>query len=64
MIGRILLWVNGFVVPAAVAIYTLDWIGLVVAVVSFANTLYFDLIIRPKIEKTLKAVARLLKMWE
>ena len=64
MIGRVLLWVNGFVVPTAVAVYTLDWVGAVIGVVSLLNTIYIDFVVRPKIEKVIKTAAKFLRAWE
>jgi len=64
MIGRVLLWVNGFVVPTVTAVYTLGWVGAVIGVVSLLNTIYIDLIVRPKIEKVIKAAVRFLRAWE
>jgi len=64
MIGRILLWVNGFVVPTAVSVYTLGWVGAVIGVVSLLNTIYIDFVVRPKIERVIKTAAKFLRAWE
>ena len=64
MIGRVLLWVNGFVVPTVTAVYTLDWVGLIVGVVSLLNTAYIDFVVRPKIERVIKTAAKFLRAWE
>ena len=63
-LGRVLLWLNMFVVPTAV-VYSVagPLVGVVAGVVNFLNAWYFDVKIRPKLERLSKVVDRFLKSW-
>jgi len=63
-LGRVLLWLNVFVVPTAV-VYSVAgvYVGLVAGVVNFLNALYLDARVRPKIERLSKVMDKFLKSW-
>jgi hypothetical protein len=63
-LGRVLLWLNVFVVPTAV-VYAVagPYVGVVACVVNFLNAWYFDRRVRPKLERIAKAVDKILKAW-
>jgi hypothetical protein len=63
-LGRILLWLNTFIIPTLV-IYSVAglWVGIAAAVANFLNALYFDFKVRPKLEKLGKVVDKFLKSW-
>jgi hypothetical protein len=63
-LGRVLLWLNVFVVPTAV-IYAVagPWVGVVAGAVNFLNAWYFDVRVRPKLERLSKVVDKFLKSW-
>ena len=61
-LGRILLWLNVFVVPTAV-VYSVAgmYVGVAAGVVNFLNAWYFDTRVRPRLERLGKASDRFLK---
>jgi len=63
-LGRVLLWLNVFVVPTAV-VYSVAgvYVGLVAGVVNFLNALYLDARVRPKMERLSKVMDKFLKSW-
>jgi hypothetical protein len=63
-LGRILLWLNVFVVPTAV-VYAVagPYVGAVAGVVNFMNALYIDRRVRPKLEKINKILDKFLRSW-
>jgi hypothetical protein len=63
-LGRVLLWLNAFVVPTAV-VYSVAglYVGLVAGVVNFLNAWYFDVKVRPRLERLGKVVDKFLKSW-
>ena len=63
-LGRVLLWLNVFVVPTAV-VYSVAgvYVGLVTGIVSFLNALYLDTEVRPRLERLSRAVDKFLKSW-
>ena len=63
-LGRVLLWLNVFVVPTLV-VYSVGgvWVGVVVGVVNFLNAWYFDVKLRPKLEKISKVLDKFLRSW-
>jgi len=63
-LGRVLLWLNVFVVPTAV-IYVVagPYVGVAVGVVNFLNAWYFDVKVRPKLEKISRVLDKFLKSW-
>jgi hypothetical protein len=63
-LGRVLLWLNVFVVPTLV-VYAVagPWVGLVAGIVNFMNAWYFDVKIRPKLERLGEVLDRFLKSW-
>ena len=64
-LGRVLLWLNTFVVPTAV-IYSVAgmYVGIVAGVVNFLNAWYIDVRVRPRLERLGKALDRFLKSWD
>jgi len=64
-LGRVLLWLNVFVVPTAV-IYVVagPYVGVVVGVVNFLNAWYIDAKLRPKLEKISRLLDKFLRSWE
>lgn len=62
-LGRVLLWLNVFVVPTLV-VYSVDvWVGVVAGVVNFLNAWYFDRRVRPRLEKMSKVIDKFLRSW-
>jgi hypothetical protein len=63
-LGRVLLWLNVFVVPTAV-VYAVagPWVGVVAGVVNFLNAWYFDVRVRPRLERLSEVVDKFLKSW-
>jgi len=63
-LGRVLLWLNMFVVPTAV-IYSVAgmYVGVAVGVVNFLNAWYIDVRVRPRLERLSKVLDRFLKSW-
>jgi Na+/H+ antiporter NhaC len=63
-LGRVLLWLNMFVIPTLI-VYALVgfWVGLVAGAVNFLNAWYFDSRIRPKLERLSRVVDKLLRSW-
>jgi len=63
-LGRVLLWLNVFVMPTLV-VYSVGgvWVGVVVGVVNFLNAWYFDVKLRPKLEKISKVLDKFLRSW-
>jgi capsular polysaccharide biosynthesis protein len=63
-LGRILIWLNVFVVPTAV-IYAVAgfYVGIAVGVINFLNAWYFDVKVRPKLEKISRLLDKFLKSW-
>jgi len=64
-LGRVLLWLNVFVVPTAV-VYSVAgvYVGLVAGIVSFLNALYLDAEVRPRLERLGRVVDKFLKSWD
>jgi hypothetical protein len=63
-LGRILLWLNVFVVPTAVVCAVAGmYVGAVAGVVNFLNAWYLDVRVRPKLEKLGKVLDKLLRSW-
>jgi hypothetical protein len=64
-IGRILLWLNMFVVPTLV-VYAVagPYVGAVAGVVNFLNAWYFDVKIRSRLERLFRAIDKFLRVWE
>ena len=64
-LGRILIWLNVFVVPTLV-IYSIGgiWVGVIVAVVNGINAWYLDMKVRPKLERLSRMLDKFLKSWE
>ena len=63
-LGRILLWLNVFVVPTLVVCAVAGlWVGVVAGIVNFMNALYLDVRIRPKMERMIRVLDRFLKSW-
>jgi len=63
-LGRVLLWLNVFVVPTAV-VYSVAgmYVGVAAGVVNFLNAWYFDTRVRPRLERLSKTLDRFLKSW-
>jgi capsular polysaccharide biosynthesis protein len=63
-LGRVLLWLNVFVVPTAV-VYSVAgmYVGVVAGVVNFLNAWYLDVRVRPKMERLSKVLDRFLRSW-
>jgi len=63
-LGRVLLWLNVFVVPTAV-VYSVAgmYVGVVAGVVNFLNAWYLDVRVRPKMERLSKVMDKFLKSW-
>jgi len=63
-LGRVLLWLNTFVVPTLV-VYAVagPYVGAVAGVVNFLNVWYLDVKIRPKLERLSKVVDKFLRSW-
>jgi len=63
-LGRVLLWLNMFVVPTAV-VYSVAgmYVGVAVGVVNFLNAWYIDVRVRPRLERLSKVLDRFLKSW-
>jgi hypothetical protein len=63
-LGRILLWLNVFVVPTLV-VYSIGgvYVGVVAGVVNFLNAWYIDRRIRPRLERLSKVLDKFLKSW-
>ncbi|MCR6669506.1 MAG: hypothetical protein NDF51_05860 [archaeon YNP-WB-040] len=63
-LGRVLLWLNVFVVPTAV-VYSVAgmYVGVIAGIVNFMNALYLDVRIRPKMERLIRVLDRFLKSW-
>jgi hypothetical protein len=63
-LGRVLLWLNVFVVPTLV-VYSIGgvWVGVVAGVVNFLNAWYFDRRVRPRLEKMSKVIDKFLRSW-
>jgi hypothetical protein len=63
-LGRVLLWLNVFVVPTLVVCAVAGfWVGAVAGVVNFLNAWYFDVRVRPKLERLGKVLDRFLRSW-
>jgi O-antigen ligase len=63
-LGRILLWLNTFVVPTLVVCTIAGiWVGVVAGVVSFLNAWYLDRRVVPKLERLDKVIDKILKSW-
>ena len=63
-LGRVLLWLNVFVVPTAV-VYSVAGmhVGVIAGVVNFLNAWYLDAKVRPRLERLSKVVDKFLKSW-
>ena len=63
-LGRVLLWLNVFVVPTAV-VYSVAgmYVGVVAGVVNFLNAWYLDVRVRPKMERLSKVLDKFLRSW-
>ncbi len=63
-LGRILLWLNVFMVPTLI-IYAIAglWVALVAGIVNFLNAWYFDRRVRPRLEKLGRVLDKFLKSW-
>jgi capsular polysaccharide biosynthesis protein len=63
-LGRILLWLNTFIVPTLV-VYAVAgfYVGLVAGVVNFLNAWYLDRRVRPRLEALSRMVDKVLKSW-
>jgi len=63
-LGRVLTWLNMFVVPTLV-VYSIAglWVGIAAGVVNFLNAWYFDRRVRPKLERLSKVLDKFLKSW-
>jgi len=63
-LGRILLWLNTFIIPTLL-IYSIAgmYVGVAAAVVNFLNAWYFDVKVRPKLERLSKVLDKFLKSW-
>ena len=59
MIGRVILWLNMVVVPTAFAYMFNVYVAMLVFSVSVVNALYFDLRVRPRMEKVIRFIERL-----
>jgi len=59
MIGRVILWLNMVVVPTAFAYMFNVYVAVLVFSVSVVNALYFDLRVRPRIQKIVRFIERL-----
>ena len=63
-LGRILLWLNTFVVPTLIVCAVAGlWVGIVAGAVSFVNAWYLDMRVRPKLERLSKVVDKFLRSW-
>ena len=63
-LGRVLLWLNVFVVPTLVVCAVAGlWVGVVAGIVNFMNALYLDVRIRPKMERMIRVLDRFLRSW-
>ena len=63
-LGRILLWLNTFIIPTLVVCAVAGlWVGVVAGIVNFMNALYLDVRIRPKMERLIRVLDRFLKSW-
>jgi hypothetical protein len=63
-LGRVLLWLNMFVVPTLV-VYAVagPYVGLVAGAVNLLNAWYFDARVRPKLERLSRVVDKFLRSW-
>ena len=63
-IGRVLLWLNMFVIPTLI-VYSVAgmYVGVAAGVVNFLNAWYFDFKVRPRLERLGKVVDKFLKSW-
>jgi len=63
-LGRVLLWLNVFVVPTAVVFAVAGpYVGFVAGAVNLLNAWYFDRRVRPKLERLFKVVDKFLRSW-
>ena len=63
-VGRVLLWLNVFVVPTLIVCAVAGvYVGLVAGAVNFVNAWYFDRRVRPRLERLFKVVDKVLKAW-
>jgi len=63
-LGRILMWLNVFVVPTLV-VYAVAgvYVGMVAGVVNFLNAWYLDVRVRPRLERLSRVIDKFLKSW-
>jgi len=63
-LGRILMWLNVFVVPTLV-VYAVAgvYVGMVAGVVNLLNAWYLDVRVRPRLERLSRVIDKFLKSW-
>jgi len=64
-LGRVLLWLNVFVVPTLV-VYSVGgvWVGVVAGAVNLVNAWYIDRRIRPRLERLGRVLDKFLRSWD
>ena len=63
-VGRVLLWLNVFVVPTLIVCAVAGpYVGFVAGAVNLLNAWYFDRRVRPRLERLFKVVDKVLKAW-
>ena len=63
-LGRVLLWLNTFIIPTLIVCAVAGfWVGVVAGVVNFLNAWYLDARVRPRLERLSKVMDKFLKLW-
>jgi len=63
-LGRVLLWLNTFIIPTLIVCAVAGlWVGVVAGVVNFMNAWYLDAKVRPRLERLSKVMDKFLKSW-
>ena len=63
-LGRVLIWLNVFIVPTLIVCAVAGvYVGLVAGAVNFVNAWYLDMRVRPKLERLSKVVDKFLRLW-
>ena len=63
-LGRVLLWLNTFIIPTLIVCVVAGlWVGVVAGVVNFMNAWYLDAKVRPRLERLSKVMDKFLKSW-
>jgi len=63
-LGRVLLWLNTFIIPTLIVCVVAGlWVGVIAGIVNFLNAWYLDAKVRPRLERLSKVVDKFLKSW-